>query len=125
MNTSGVDIAKGKIVQVSGVNSSGAFLLVELFNTPAALVDAPKYVAGMSIPNGGNGAVRENYIDTAALTHGATVGDPIYAAAAGGWTLVAPGPPSTKVGIVLKVASGLVIADGVVLLAPQARVGAA
>ena len=125
MNESGVDVAKGKIVQVSGVNSSGAFLLVELFNTPAGLVDAPKYVAGMSIPNGGNGAVRENYIDTAALTHGATVGDPIYADTAGGWTLVAPGPPSTKVGIVLKVASGLGIADGVVLLAPQARVGAA
>ncbi len=125
MNTSGADIEKGKLVQISGVNSSGAFLLVELFNSPSTLVDAPKFVAGVKIPNGGSGAVRENYINSAAVTFGATVGDPVYADAAGGWTLVAPGPPSTKVGIVLKVSSGAGVADGAILLAPQARVGAA
>jgi len=137
MNESGADIAKGKLVQVSGVNSSGAFLLVKLLDVgaaSAALVDAPKFVAGMSIPNGGNGSVRENYIDTAAVTHTAAgasaVGDPVYGAlsgSAGSWTTDAdkPGGSPTKVGIVVKVSSAQDVADGVVLLAPQARIGAA
>ena len=127
MNTSGVDIAKGKLVQVSGVNSSGAFLLVKLLDVgagAAALVDAPKFVAGMSIPNGGNGSVRENYIVTGANTGGAAVGDPVYATlsgTAGDWQLAAPAGSPPKVGIVLSVSA----TTGVVLLAPQARVGAA
>ena len=129
MNESGADIAKGKLVQVSGVNSSGAFLLVKLLDvgpTTAALVDAPKFVAGMSIPNGGNGSVRENYIVTGVDTStAAAVGSPVYAslnAAAGGWQVAPPGSGTpTKVGIVLKRDA----TAGVVLLAPQARVGAA
>lgn len=127
MNTSGVDIAKGKIVQVSGVNSSGAFLLVELLDVgagAAALVDAPKYVAGMKIINGGNGSVRENYIVTGANTAAGAVGDPVYATlsgTAGDWQLAAPAGSPTKVGIVLSVSA----TEGVVLLAPQARIGAA
>tara|TARA_R110000822_G_scaffold65002_3_gene159190 strand:- start:174 stop:653 length:480 start_codon:yes stop_codon:yes gene_type:complete len=137
MNESGVDIAKGNLVQVSGVNSSGAFLLVKLLDVGAAvsaLVDAPKFVAGMSIPNGGNGSIRENYIDTAAVTKTAagtsSVGDSVYAAlsgSAGSWTTEddKPGGSPIKVGIVVKVSSAQDVADGVVLLAPQARVGAA
>ncbi len=127
MNETGADIEKGKIVQISGVNSSGAFLLVKPLDVgtgPAGLVDAPKFIAGTKIPNGGSGVVRENYIVTGADTSTATVGDPVYAslsAAAGDWQLAAPAGSSTKVGIVVAVSATV----GVVFLAPQARVGAA
>jgi hypothetical protein len=127
MNETGADIEKGKIVQISGVNSSGAFLLVkalEVGGASAALIDAPKFVAGTKIPNGGSGVIRENYIVTGANTNGATVGDPVYAslnAAAGDWQLGAPAGSPTKVGIVVAVSA----TAGVVFLAPQARVGAA
>jgi hypothetical protein len=128
MNETGADIEKGKIVQISGVNSSGAFLLVkplDVGEVSAALVDAPKFIAGTKIPNGGSGVIRENYIATGVNTAESTVGAPVYAslsASAGDWQLLAPevGTP-TKVGIVVAV-SGTV---GVVFLAPQARVGAA
>jgi len=130
MNESGADIAQGKIVQISGVNSSGAFLLVKPLDVgagPAGLVDAPKFIAGTKIPNGGSGVVRENYIVTGVDTSAAAaVGSPVYAslsAAAGDWQVGLPagGGSPTKVGIVLKKDA----TTGVVLLAPQARVGAA
>tara|TARA_Y100000361_G_C11113660_1_gene319084 strand:- start:162 stop:614 length:453 start_codon:yes stop_codon:yes gene_type:complete len=128
MNETGADIEKGKIVQISGVNSSGAFLLVKPLDVgaaSAALVDAPKFVAGTKIPNGGTGVARENYIVTNVNTSAAAaVGSPVFAAlsgAAGDWVISAPGGSPTKVGIVLKKDA----TTGVVLLAPQARVGAA
>jgi hypothetical protein len=128
MNETGADIAQGKIVQISGVNSSGAFLLVKPLDVgagSAALVDAPKFVAGTKIPNGGTGVARENYIVTNVNTSAAAaVGSPVFAAlsgAAGDWVIAAPGGSPTKVGIVLKKDA----TTGVVLLAPQARVGAA
>jgi hypothetical protein len=127
MNMTGSDIEKGKLVQIDGVNSSGAFLLVkplDVGGASAALVDAPKFVAGTKIPNGGSGVIRENFIVTNANTNGATVGDPVYASLsgdAGDWQLAAPAGSPTKVGIVVAVSATV----GVVFLAPQARVGAA
>lgn len=127
MNTTGADIAKGKLVQIAGVNGSGAFLLVELLDVGpvnAVLVDSPKFVTGAKIPNGGSGAVREKYLDVGVNTGAAAVGDPVYAAlsgSAGDWQLGVPAGSPTKVGIVVKVDA----TTGVVLLAPQARVGAA
>ena len=127
MNMTGSDIEKGKLVQIDGVNSSGAFLLVkplDVGGASAGLVNAPKFVAGTKIPNGGSGVVRENFIVTKANTNGATVGDPVYAslnANAGDWQLATPPGSPTTVGIVVAVSA----TDGVVFLAPQARVGAA
>jgi len=123
-NETGSDIAKGTLVEVSGVNSSGAFLLVKPLDVgagPAALVNSPKFVAGAKLPNGSSGVVREKYIATGVNTNGSSIGAPVYAslnASAGAWQLAAPAGSPTTVGIVVKVDA----TAGVVLLAPQARV---
>ena len=127
MITTVADVARGKLVEMSGVYGSRAFLLVELLDVGAVnavLVDSPKCVTGAKIPNGGSGAVREKYLDVGVNTGAAAVGDPVYAAlsgSAGDWQLAVPAGSPTKGGIVVKADA----TTGVVLLAPQARVGAA
>ena len=97
LNETGADIEKNKLVAISGVNSNGAFMIVELLGAGAD--SRVKFVTGQKIPKGSSGVVRAAAILSNVNTAAGAVGDAVNAAASGGWQI---GGGSEQVGQILK-----------------------
>ncbi len=105
-NDTGSEIAAGKLLYISGYDSTNACYEVSLAdaddpNKPAQLI------ANETIANASTGEVVKKYDLAAQDTSGSTVGDPVYlSATAGEWTATAPtGDSQTKqeIGVITSV----------------------
>jgi len=113
-NDSGVDIAEGEVVVVTGVYQS-LYLAVEKADADSTTtLEGTLFIADMPIKNGTFGTAVAWKLLTGVNTSGASLNDPVYVSStAGGWSL-SGGGTSRRIGSVVTVDAS----DGVVLLAP-------
>lgn len=88
-NNSGAGMAEGDMVYISGFNTGASLPEVTLGAINSSATKA-QYILRAVIANGASGLAYRTHTLTGLNTSAGSVGDPVYLAAAGAWTLTAP-----------------------------------